>query len=318
MPESVSPLRDHLDRWTAAGIIDGGQATRIESAEQTGAGAGPEPARHGAVPLVAEVLGYLGAGIAISAGYVAVRQLWPAHPPSATLSFTGVTAILLTVIGAVLRTRGQPAYGRLRSVLWLLATLAGADFAAILAGQVLGLGDRGVLLTAAAAWAGLAVPLWWCGRSAVQHVVMFGGLVALLCAGLYQLDPSLTAAGYGTAIWVLSAIWGTAAWIGYSVPPAAGLAAASAGVLAGGTIAMGNPAGQALALLTVAGLLAIGVVTSRAIFTGFGAAGTLWVVPETANRYLPGTVAAPLAVVVVGLVLLTIALRLTRARKKTR
>ena len=264
------------------------------------------------------MLGYLGAGIAISAGYVAVRQLWPAHPPAATLSFTGVTAVLLTVTGAVLRTRGQPAFGRLRSVLWLLATLAGADFAAILADQVLGLGNRGVLLTAAAAWAALAVPLWWCGRSAVQHVVMFAGLAAVLCAGLYQLDPSLTAAGYGTAIWVLSAIWGTAAWIGYAVPLAAGLAAASAGVLAGGTITMGNPAGQALALLTVAGLLGIGVATNRAIFTGFGAAGTLWVVPDTANRYLPGTIAAPVAVVVAGLVLLAIALRLARARRTTK
>jgi hypothetical protein len=318
MTESVTRLRDQLDRWTAAGIIDADQATKIESAEQTHAAAGAEPVRRGASPLVAEVLGYLGAAIAISAGFVAVRQLWPADPPAATLSLTGVAAVLLTVIGAVLRTHGQPAYGRLRSVLWLLATLAGSGFAAILADQVLGLGDRGVLLTAASAWAGLAVPLWWCGKSAVQHVVMFGGLAALLCAVLYQLDPSLTAAGYGTAIWVLSATWGTAAYFGSMVPPSAGLAVASAGVLAGATITMANPAGPALAVLTVVGLLAIGVATHRAMFTGFGAAGTLWVVPETAHRYLPGSVAAPLTVVVAGLVLLAIALWLARALRTTR
>lgn len=317
--ESVSRLRDQLDRWTAAGIIDAGQAARMESAEQARAGAGG-PAAQGrrASPLVVEVLGYLGAAIAISAGLVAVRQLWPRTPSTAMLWFTAVAAVVLIVIGAVLRAGGQPAYARLRSVLWMLATVAGTGYAAIAANEVLHLGEHGLLLTSAAAWAGLAIPLWWFGKSALQHVVMFGGLVALLAAGLYQVAPGLTVTWYGTAIWVLSALWGLAAYRRCFAPPAAGLAVASGGVLAGATMTMSNPAGQALALLTVAGLLAIGVVTHRVLFLAFGAAGTLWVVPETANRYLPGTVAAPLATALAGLVLLAITLWLARTRKRTR
>jgi hypothetical protein len=315
--ESKSRLRDELDRWTAAGIIDAGQAARIESAEQALAGGRDAVAGRRSLPLVAEVFGYLGAAIAISAGFVAVRQLWPRVPPAATLSFTAVAAVVLIVAGAVLRTGGEPAYARLRSVLWLLATLSGTGFAAILAGEVLHLGDHGVLLTATAVWAGLAIPLWWCGKSALPHVVMFAGLAALLCACLYQVDPGLPAAGYGTASWVLSALWGVAAWRGVIAPPAAGLAAASVGVLAGATLTMGHPAGQALAVLTVAGLLGIGVALRRVMFTAFGAAGTLWVVPATASRYLPGSVAAPLAVAVVGLVLLALAVRIARTRKKS-
>jgi hypothetical protein len=46
--------------------------------------------------------------------------------------------------------------------------------AAIVANEVLGLGVHGLLLTSAAAWAVLAIPLWSCGKSALQHVVMFG------------------------------------------------------------------------------------------------------------------------------------------------
>ncbi len=317
MSESLSRLRHELNRWTEAGIIDADQAARIESTEQARADALETPGRRRALPLVAEVLGYLGAAIAISAGFIVIRQLWPRVPPTATLSFTAVAAVSLTVIGAVLRTGGQPAYARLRSVLWLLATGAGTGFAAILANQVLDLGDRGLLLTAAAAWAGLAIPLWWLGKSALQHVVMFGGLVALVATGLYQLYPALTVVGYGIAIWVLSAVWGAAAYRGYVVPRAAGLAAASIGVLVGATMTMDRSAGQALAVLTVAGLLALGVAMHRVMFIAFGAAGTLWVVPETANRYLPGSVAAPLAVAVVGLVLLAIALWLARTRRKT-
>lgn len=316
MTESASRLRDQLDRWTAAGIIDAGQAARMESAEQAEGGVGVP--RRRALPLVVEVLGYLGAAIAISGGFVAVRQVWPGMPSTAMLWFTAVAAISLIVIGAVLRTGSQPAYGRLRSVLWLLATAAATDCAAIVANEVLRLGDDGLLLTSAAAWAGLAIPLWWFGKSALQHVVMFGGLLALLLAGLYQVEPNLSVTEYGIAVWILSALWGVAAYRRYLAPPTAGLAVASAGVLVGATMTMAHPAGQVLAVLTVAGLLAVGVAAHRVMLVAFGAAGTLWVVPETVNRYLPGTVAAPLAAAVAGLVLLAIALWLARARKQTR
>jgi hypothetical protein len=315
--ESGPRLRDQLDRWTAAGIIDVGQAGRIESAEQAwivAGEAGSRPRR--TLPLVAEVLGYLGAAIAISAGYLAITKLWPDVPAAATLPFFAVVTVLLTVIGAVLRTDDQPAYARLRSVLWLLATAAGTSFAAVLANEVLRLGGNGLRLTATAVWAGLAIAFWWRGRSALQHVVLFSGLIALLSAGLSQLDLAQTVAGYGTAIWILSALWGAAAYRGYLAPPTAGLASASVGVLVGGTMTIGNAAGQALALLTVAGLLALGVATRRVLFLGFGVAGTLWVVPYTADRYLHGSVAAPLAVAVVGLVLLATALWLARTRSK--
>lgn len=319
MPGSVSRLREQLDRWTAAGIIDAAQAERMESAENARIAASGLAAhgRRGS-PLVAEVLGYLGAAIAISAGFVAVRQMWPKIPSTAMLWFTAVATVLLIVVGAVLPARGQPAYRRLRSVLWLLATAAGADCAAIVADHVAGLGHRGMLLTAAAAWAGLAVPLWWLGKSALQHVIMFGGLAALLSAVLYQTVPNLTGIGYGTAIWILSGLWGFAAYRRYLAPPTAGLAVAAGGVLAGATMAMGNPFGQALAALTVSGLLVIGVRMRNVMLVAFGAAGTLWVVPVIAGRYLPGTVAGPLAAAVAGVVLLVTALWLARTRKQTR
>lgn len=317
MTDSMSGLRGQLERWTAEGIIDAGQAARIETAERarTSGDEGRAQARRG-VPLVAEVLGYPGALVAISAGYVAVRHLWPQFPPAATLSFTGIVTVGLIVAGGLLQTRDEPAYVRLRSVLWMLATLAGAGFAGILAADVFHLGYHGVFLTWAATWAGLSAVLWWRSKSALLHVVMFGAMVALLSAGLYQREPDLSVRWYGLAIWALSVIWGLVADRGFLSPRTAGLAAASTGVLAGATMTMGPPAGQALAVLTVAGLLAIGAVTRRVIFIAFGAAGALWVIPVSANRYLPGSVAAPVAVAAAGLVLLATALWLARTRKK--
>src|SRR5215472_16123447 len=114
MSESVR-LRDQLDRWTAEGIIDAGQAARLESAEQSRSGtAAPGMRGRRAIPLVVEVLGYLGGVIAISAGVVAVRQLWPRTPSIAVTCFTAVAAVALIAMGAKLRTGGQPAFARLR------------------------------------------------------------------------------------------------------------------------------------------------------------------------------------------------------------
>src|SRR5258708_39063620 len=75
-------LREQLDRWAAAGIIDADQASRIEAAEQAREQALPRRR----LPLVAEVLGYLGAVFAIPAVGVTLHQLWENVPPPAELA----------------------------------------------------------------------------------------------------------------------------------------------------------------------------------------------------------------------------------------
>jgi hypothetical protein len=75
---------------------------------------------------------------------------------------------------------------------------------------------------------------------------------------------------------------------------------------------MEHAAGVLLAMTTVAGLFACGVLMHRVLLIGIGAVGTVYVIPDAANRYLPGSVAAPLAVALVGLVLLAAALWLAR------
>ena len=89
-----------------------------------------------------------------------------------------------------------------------------------------------------------------------------------------------------------------------------------AGALAGAIIAMGHAAGVLLAMTTVAVLFACGIAMHQVPLIGVGAVGTVYVVPEAATRYLPGSVAAPLAVAVVGLVLLGAGLWLARQRRK--
>jgi hypothetical protein len=74
-------------------------------------------------------------------------------------------------------------------------------------------------------------------------------------------------------------------------------------------------AGHVLALATVAGLLVAGVARRQLWLLAVAAFGVLQVVPQTAVRYLPASAAAPLALFVVGVLLVGTALWLARSSR---
>jgi len=309
----IMQLREQLQRWTAAGLLDADQAGRIEASEL----ARGEVQARTRLPLVAEVFGYLGAVLAATAIAVALRQVWTHLPAAGWLAFTAALAVGLLIAGALIKIGGEPAFARLRSVLWLLATASAAAFVAVLTTEIVHLADGDVVLSVSGTWLIWAIPLWWRTRSVVQQVAAFGGAIALAESGLDRIDLLGGTLGYGLALCCLSAAWGLGAARGYLVPRLTGLALSGLGALAGAFIAMQshNAAGPALALLTVAGLLTAGVAARRVLLIGIGAAGTLYVIPAFATRYLPGSLAAPLAVAAVGLVLFGVALWLVRRRQ---
>ena len=187
----------------------------------------------------------------------------------------------------------------------------------MLAGKYLHLAGSSVALSAESAWLTCAIPMWWRTRSALQQTAAFAGAIALAETALGRIDPHAGSFAYGLALWMLAACWGVAAGRGYLAPRTTGVVLSGAGALTGALIAMVSDAapGEILGLVTVAGLLAIGIAVHRVLLIGIGAAGSLYVIPDVANRYLPGSLAAPLAVAAVGLFLLWLALWLARQRR---
>jgi hypothetical protein len=310
-PAAGPTLHEQLARWTAAGLIDADQAARIEDAERQRLVVAPRRR----LPLVAEVVGYVGAVIAITAATVTVHQFWRHVPAVAELTLAAAIAIGLLTAGAATRAGLDPAFARLRSVLWLLATASVTAFAAVLAHSYLHMSNRDAAIMSAATWTACSIPLWWRTRSALQHLAAFAGAVALTETVLDRLQSGVGSFGYGLALWIVAALWAAGTYRRYFPPRTAGILLSCAGLLTGAIISMDAAAGQALAVLTLAGLLTIGVITQRVPVIVIGAIGILYVVPDAAHRYLPGSVAAPLAVAVVGIVLLGVALRLARARR---
>jgi hypothetical protein len=309
-------LHDQLSRWVAAGLIGPEQAARIEAAEAARLDRAPAaaaaPALAGRAPLVVEALGYLGGALAIIAGFITVGQLWPDIPTGAQLAFAATAAVLLAVAGAVVRAGGDPAFGRLRSVLWAMSTACLAAFVGVLAAQVLDIAGVSIAVLTAAVTTAYAAALWWFAPVPLQQLILFAGAAVTVGTGIARLDSDLITWGPGLGVWTLSGLWAVAVHHGYLRPPTAAYLAAAVGLLIGAQLTMEVAAGHVLALATVAALLAAGVALRAVWLLGIGALGVLLVVPTAAVRYLPESVGAPLSILAVGLILLGVALWLAR------
>jgi Predicted membrane protein (DUF2157) len=317
MPARLSgpDLHENLQRWVAEGLLDPAQASRIERAES---GTEQRPPRRltGRTSFVVEALGYLGGALAILAGFIAVNQLWPDIPFGAQLAFAATAAVALGAVGAATGT-GEPALARLRSVLWLMSTGCLAAFVGLLAAQVWDLHPIGAAAVTAATTTGYAAVLWYRSRAPLQHLATFAAAAATVGTAVAWTAPEQTNWAPGLAVWLLSAAWGYATYRGY-LRPRPGYLCTVVGLLVGAQTTMAVPAGHALALATVAGLLVGGIVLRRVSLLIAGAIGVIQVVPQTAARYLPQSLAAPLAILAVGLVLLGAALWLARQPRRPR
>ncbi|MEP7022846.1 MAG: hypothetical protein ABJB47_03350 [Actinomycetota bacterium] len=322
MPGSGSgtQLHDQLAGWVADGLIDEGQAARIAAGGAGGddapppAAPGPDPRR---LPLVVEALGYLGAVLAVLAGFITLRQLWPSMPVGAGLAFAGGAAAVLLLAGIMLRIQGHPAFGRLRSALWLGSAASVAVLMGLVTGPGLGeLSPVSGLLVTEAVFTAYAIALWLWSRATLQHLAVFAGLAALTGTGISQAWPGPSPWLPGLGVWILAAVWGAAVYRGYLAPQTAGYSAAGIGLLIGAQLTMGLAAGQVLAVATVAGLLAAGIALHRVLLLGLGALGAVTILPQTAVRYLPGGAGAAAAIFGAGVVILGVALWLARERAK--
>jgi Predicted membrane protein (DUF2157) len=339
MPDSLTgpvtgpDLHEQLTRWMAEGLIDAGQLARIETTEAS-LGQRPSPhtpavqASHArtarpeteSVPrrtsLIVEALGYLGGALAIAAAFVVVPMLWPRIPTGAELAIAAIATAAFGLGGAVLRVGDDRALTRLRSVLWLLSTVGLAAFMGVLAAQIWDSGAPPTILVLGSTATVYSAVLWWRTRATLQHLATFAGTAIVIGTAIYDVGPGLESWGPGLGVWVLAMLWGTAVHRGYLVPRTAGYIAAGLAMLIGAQLTIATTAGPVLAVGTVAGLLAAGVWMRRVSIVALGAVAVIQILPQAANRYLPSSAAAPLAVFTVGLILVALALWLARSRVK--
>jgi hypothetical protein len=314
----MEDLGRRVERWVAAGVIGREQGEAILALEGVST-----QAAGGRRAVVVEVLGYLGGGLALVAGFVLGAESW------AELGYWGragvlgaVTAVLLGA-GWRLRTGEGRVLARLASVLWLAAVAAFAGLLAVLLG---GRSDDAVDDPALAVAAGalvLAGGLYLVERRVLQQVALFGAGVATLLAAGSTLDLSW-ANFEGGGVVVLGAVWLELGRRGLVVPrrtseAQGGLAMVSGcealamvGPGSGGGFGLGGW-GLWVGLGVAVALLVAGSALRRNVLLGIGAAAMVVFLTQAAGQYWHD-LGAPLGVLLIGLGLVTVAVVLARLR----
>jgi hypothetical protein len=214
--------------------------------------------------------------------------------------------------GAAIRAADDPAFARLRSVLWLLSAACLAAFAGLL-GDDHTHHDEVLTLVVALIVAGylLALHLWH--RSSLLVIGLFAALaVAAGALGVVIADDS-EAWHVGLAVWLLAVVWSAGAGrVPVLTPEEPALLAGIGGAYIGAQLLMTRHLGHLIAIITVAAVLIAGTLLARTWMLALGTLGVLVLVPQTATEFLPDSVGAPVAVFVVGAGLVAVAVWLAR------
>jgi Predicted membrane protein (DUF2157) len=312
--------RELLDRWVERGFIQPEQADRIRS-EEGWERRQPPPAAAAQVGgrafLIVEALGYLGGVLIVVAAILIANWYWASISTWGRVALPVAAAALLASAGWLAYRHRSARTARLRAVLWLASTAAVAVALSVAGQDVLGLPDDENLALFAgvgtAAYAGLLYALF---PTFLQQIPLFAGLgiAAGAAAGnLLNGDDAPT----GLAIWGVGAMWLAFGW-GSLLPPRRGsLALGAVATLIGAMITLSaGDWGYVFALITVAALVTLAVLLGDLLMLGIAAVGALQVLPATVMHFFPGALAAPLALLVAGLLLLAAALYATRRRER--
>ena len=191
-------------------------------------------------------------------------------------------------------------------MLWLVAVAVLGFGTGLLADDVWHLASETVLLVAACETAVVAGVLWWWHRTALQQAAVVATLAVVAAAAAAHL-PRDDGDAIGLAVWASARCGccsGGAAWSGRGSWPTCSAGRRSSSARCGRRPGWGS----ALAIVTGVALVAAGVVLRDVALLVVGSLALLIDVPVVTDRWFPDALAAPVALLVVGVLLVVGAL----------
>ncbi|MEI8406631.1 MULTISPECIES: DUF2157 domain-containing protein [unclassified Kribbella] len=304
-----------LDHWIAAGVVTPEQAAQMRADLGPNAPvsqAAPERG-HRQASLAIEALGYLGSVLIVVASLLLASQYWDDLSTAGHLIVIGAAAVTLLLAGFAVPERLGPAGVRMHAVLWLGATASTAGFLGLFGDEVLGWYAEDLALLVFAGTAALAALLWWRLPTGLQQaavVVGLAGTAAASAAHLHAREDQLP----GLALWGVGAIWFLLGWGDLVRPRWTALLLGGLALMIGPGMTMPSDGGIVLALTTTTALIVLAVLARDLLVLALGAWGALQFLPIAINEWFPGEVAAAVALMVAGVVLVSAAIWIARRR----
>ncbi len=314
----MGELEDRVGRWRRAGIVDEATAERILEFEETSG----EPAglAAGGRPGAVEAFIYLGLLILAIGIFSIAASIWEELAGWARVALVGVPAVLMLVLGAVLRTSPDGAVRRGGEMAWFVSV-------GLVAGLVLVLGDEygsgvdspGVRLTAGTATFLYALCLWAFRPGHLQIVAVAGALAffaQMLGSWPDEFDQRLAGAGLMAPA---AAALALTEWRRLFPTGAARLAFAAA--LVGGGLEMqawSDWYWEPWAMLAGAGLVALSLRRDTFIYMVAGMGGIFLGLVIAVSEHLADQLGAQLAFTLSGAIIIAGALVVAQLSRRFR
>jgi hypothetical protein len=314
-PRELTGLERELHRWVRNGLISEETAGAIWSFEHRASSRRPvgPPPPSSRVPILAEVIGYLGAALAGAAGAVFLVRIWDDLALAGRLLIPGLGAAAFLGAGLAIAPSDAPPIRRLAEFLWLLGAGATAWLAATVAVDVADAPDRGTMLAVGCTLSIVGLGLTAYRRWPVPQLILAVGLVWLLGGAFY--DSEL---GFAIAWTLLGVAW-TILAIRRLLPPA------RTTLLIGALLALLGPMpafeewtgiGLALGVVVAAGAIGIGAWQHHPQVLAIGAVGLFLYLVRSITYFLPGSGATALGLLAIGAGLIVVAVLAMRSRPR--
>lgn len=295
--------------WEKQGLVSEAQAALLVASS---GGAGVRvgvgtPVRGRSVLL--EGVAYLGAAIVVAASILLGSLLWDELADAARISLLVSAALGLVAAGALVPAEHHTVTGRVRTGLWVGAVVAAVAALGVIA-DVTGMNedDSAIFITLTAT--PIAALLWFRWRTMAQQAATM--LTAAAAAAALVSAQAVPGETLGLGVWAVGVVWALLGWCELTLPQRFGQAAGSALAVFGAMISAASDAGTALVLVTLTLIVSAALRLQDPLMLGVAAVGVVLNVPLAAARWFPDSVAVPVALLAVGVVVVLAAVIMAR------
>ncbi len=305
--QEIAWLRGEARRWVDAGIVSARQADEILRLEEGSAGAGGEegsPPRAARLPLVAELVSYLGIVLVAASGAVVVVRSWADLHVGGRIA-VGVVIACVGLVGGTLVTHvGDAGARRLGGFLWFWGTGGVALVVGVAVDSIGGQNPHTTVLAVGLAVLAVSDALWRNRDRPLQFLTWIAGIVLTAVGFSLVVGLGLTNLELDLIVWAAAVLLGALGARNLLHPELVVLLVAEVGALYAplGIVDTRAALGLALGLATAVVCVASGLLLKRIPLVAVGIIGFLAYLGATLGRYLNGPVAA-LGVFVVGIAL---------------
>lgn len=311
---TADPLRLKLDEWASVGLITADQSDAIFAAEHESA---PAPPR---VPLATEAVGYVGSALVLTAIGMIVGNNWDSLPAVAHIAVLAIPTAAVIAAGAIVLRSSDAAMQRLGSVLWALSVAGAAATTVVAVMEIVGdndAPDRGMPLMVGSVAAAVAVVEWVRHRDFLQQAALFAGVMTM-SVGVVEVFES-TRSTFSSPVWsipvlMVGALWTIGGVMDRIEPSDEACLLGPAALLVGLQIfaADQRAIGVWFGTAVVVGLLALGMLRDHPILLLVGTLGVFIWTPQLALYYLEDEVGPEATLMVLGLLLIGVAVMVTK------